>query len=540
MARAVLFLIAFTCTVNAVIGMVYVNATASLWLVPTVAVLWLAIRLRPPADIKNVIGLELGFGWDLENPDTPKRIRVTLEDKALNLGFLFIGGPGSGKSVAALCKLQYLSQIRNCGWVYWEGKGDKDIYQKAMSCGAAPTKFFSTELPHTDTVNVVSGPTESVIDRLTQVLIVSESDYYRNAQRAALRAVVPLVKSLNKPVILRDLYVVFKNEEAAHYVLTMARQQGVAADVIEVAAQFFAIDEEQRMNDINGLLTRMSLFVTGDIAERLNAYEPTLDLDEAARAGQRVYLHMPYTVMARDIAIMLTEQVGVIAKHRQLYDSERPPWPQLFDDWGAFFYSNFGPITARCRSAMMPVSFLFQSRGQTDRVDGNRIFTTEITDNIGGMCIFRVNGYESAKWAAEQFGEYETAEFSASENTRASGHNLSTRQAQRVRADTLKNLDSGEAYISCLVSGEGGRSANKRYKARFPLPDFSRANAFDWPSITHERNNNDCEGLHLWRDFMNRDRLAALRREVIEEARTAQETTTATPARTTLSEVDYL
>lgn len=539
MARLVFFLIAFTSTVNAAIGTAYVNAFALLWLLPAAASVLLAFWLRPPADIKNVVGLELGFGLDLENPDAPKRVRVTLEDKALNLGFLFIGGPGSGKSVAALCKLVYLSLIRKCGWVYWEGKGDKDIYQKAMACGAVPDKFFSTELPHTDTVNVVSGPTESVIDRLTQVLIVSESDYYRNAQRAALRAVVPLVKSLQKRVILRDLYVVFKNPEAAHYVMTMARQQGVPADVIEVCSQFFAIDEEQRMNDINGLLTRMSLFVTGDIAERLNAYEPTLDLDEAAKSGQRVYLHMPYTIMARDIAIMLTEQIGVIAKHRQLYDSERPPWPQLFDDWGAFFYGNFGPITARCRSAMMPVSFLFQSRGQTDRVDGNRIFTTEITDNIGGMCVFRVNGYESAKWAAEQFGEYETAELSSSENTRASGHSVSTRLAQRVRADTLKNLDSGEAFISCLVSGEGGRSSNKRYKVRFPLPDFSRAKEFDWPQIKENRANNDCEGLHLWRDFMDRDRLAALRREVIDEsARTAQNTTTA--ARTTLSEVDYL
>jgi hypothetical protein len=516
------FVLAFMGTALAVDTALLTAFADGLWAflaVPTLGVWIGAWRAIPKREIKEVAGLAIGPGQDLDNPDRPKRVpSVVLEDKALNLGFLAIGGPGSGKTVVGILLLQYFTQVREGGWCYWDGKGDKDIYQKCMACGAQPDYFFSSELPESDTVNVVAGPVENVIDRLTQVLIVSESDYYRNAQRAALRSVLPLLAALEEPFTLRDLYVAFNDPEAGIYVMNRAKEKGVAPDVIKVAQDFFNMDEEQRQKDINGLLTRMQLFVTGEATDRLNAYRPTLDLDKAAKENSRVYFHMPYTHMARDIAILLTEQIGVIAKNRQLFDNDRQPWPQIFDDWGAFFYPNIGPITARCRSAKMPVSYLFQSKGQTDRVEAGGNFTTEVTDNIGGMFVLRVNGQESAHWAAQQFGEYESTELNVSDSSMWDSQSFSARDKARVKGDTLKNLDAGEAYISCLISGEAGRSWNKRYRARFPLPDFSTADQFDWPQVDRGTPDDEAEGLHLWRDFMNPDRLKQLKQQIVEDA----------------------
>ncbi|MCP3671509.1 MAG: TraM recognition domain-containing protein [Gammaproteobacteria bacterium] len=511
--------LAFAMSVNTLLVTVFVAPWGVLLALPTILLAWAAKRALPKKiNYDHITGLSLGKGIDLDNPDKPKIVPVILEDEALNLGFLAIGGPKSGKTVAAIVVLLYITQKRQEGWAYFEGKGDKDIYQQCVSCGAVPDKFFSSELPSTDTLNVFSGPTESVIDRLTQVLIISDSEYYKTAQRAALRAVVPLIKALDKPAILRDLYVVFSRDEAAQYVINLAKEQGVAADTIEVANAFFSLDAETRKNDINGLLTRMSLFVTGGIADRLNAYAPTLDMEQASKENLRVYLHMPYTNMAKDIGILLTEQVGVISQNRQLYESNRTPWPLLFDDWGSFFYSNIGPITARCRSAKMPVSFLFQSKGQTDRVEHGNHFTTEVTDNIGGLFVLRVNGNDTAKWAAQQFGEYESKSLNVTDNKQHASQGRSTRWEPRIQPSTLKNLNAGEAMISCLVSGENGASENKRYKARFPLPDFSTADSIDWPVVEAGIPNDECEGLHLWRDFMDRDRLAQLQQEILSEA----------------------
>jgi len=502
--------------INTVLYCYYINFMGLLFLIPCCLFTYLARHTNGAEKQVQIVGWELGEGIDLEDPDAPKKVSVVLEDKALNLGFLAIGGPGSGKTVAAIGMLQYFTEKRSGGWVYWEGKGDKDIYQQTVSCGAAPDKFFSSELDHSDTVNVIAGPADSIIERLTQTLIVSESDFYRNAQRDALRAVVPLLKSLDLAVNIRDLYVLLTKEEAAMYVMNLARKKNVDADIIETAQMFLGKDESEKAAEIKGLLNCMSLFVTGKLADRLNSYEPTLDLDHAAKEGQKVYMHLPYTSLAKDIAIMFTEQIGVIAKNRQLYESHREVWPQNYDDWGAFFYGNFGPITARCRSAKMPVSFLFQSRGQTDRVENGNIFTTEITDNIGGMFILRTNGQATAEWASMQFGKYESRELNSSEFHSS----ISTVEKLRVRGDELKNLDAGEAYLSCLISGKNGQSSNKRYLARFPLPDFSQAADIDWPVIKTGRPNNECEGLHLWRDFMDKDRLKALKEKIIKSVQT--------------------
>ncbi|MDX1694888.1 MAG: TraM recognition domain-containing protein [Ketobacteraceae bacterium] len=504
--------------INTLLWSVYIAWWGVFGLVPVAAAFFLC-RLTSGRETVDdpAIGWDIGEGIDIDNPDQPRKVRVVLEDNALNLGMLAIGGPMSGKTVMAIGFLHYLDQHRQGGWAYWEGKGDREIYQQVCACGAKPDRFFSTELPHSDTVNIFAGPTENVIDRLTRTLISDESEYYGNAQRAAIRKVVPLLKSLGTPVSLQDLYVTLILPEAAMYVLNQARQKQVPATIIEAARLFFDIEEGERMNQINGLLNRMDIFVTGSIAGRINAYAPTLDLSKAAAEGQKVYLHMPYGQLTKDIATMLTEEIGVIATHRQLYENNRVPWPQVFDDWGAFFYDNFGPITARCRSAKMPISFLFQSRGQTDRVDGNRIFTTEITDNIGSLVILRINGHDTAEWAAKQFGSYDTTELSHSQNTAYEGNNLTTMRAPRLDAGNLKNLNAGEAYINCLVTGEGGAVSNQRYKARFPLPDFSGAETIDWPLIEVE-DNNDQPGLHLWRDFMDRDRLRELKKQVVKQS----------------------
>lgn len=537
MLRFMLLFTALVLLVDVALGTLFISWWAMLAAIVPGALLFCYFKITPKSERLQIHGWDIGQGVDVNNPDQPKSVNVTLEDKALNLGMLGIGGPGSGKTIAAIGLLRYFTFSRKKGWAYWDGKGDLDIYQSAMAAGACPDFFFSCELPHSDTVNVMAGPTEQVIEQFEITLIKSDSPYYRNAQRSALKKVVPLLKALQMNISLRDLYVVLSNTDAAMYVMNLAAEKEVQPAIIEAARQFFSIDESERTEQVKGLLNQMESFVLGDFAERLNAYEPTLDLELAAKNNKRVYLHFPLSGRAKDIAIMFSERVGAIANHRQLYERERVAWPQVYDDWGAFFYENFGPITARCRSALMPISFFFQSRGQTDKVDIGRIFTTEITDNIGAMTIMRINGNDTAEWAAKQFGTYESHEVSKGDdnNNRESRHRTVV-EKPRVRADALKGLNAGEALISCLVSGEGGRSWNKRYRARFPLPDLSTAGDFDWP-IIQVKDNDEADGLHLWRDFMNRDRMQQLKAKVIEEAENAA---ARTGPQESLDGVDYL
>lgn len=475
-------------------------------------------------------GWDIGEGWDINNPEKPRKLHVYLMSKALNLGILGVGSPGSGKSMFAIALLKFNRTVRKIGGVYWEGKGDKDIYQQLCASGTKPDKFFSSELPNSDTINVATGETDDVIEALVQSLIDSESPYYKTQQMSALSAVVPLLKSVGKPIVLRDIFVCLSNDSAAQHVMKLAKSANAEQDVIEIARQFFAIDADKRLSDIGGLLSNMATFVLGKTADRLNAYEPTLDLEESSSKGEFVMMHMPYTDKARRISIMLTEQISGIARRRQLYveEDQRTAWPQLCDDWGKFFYLNSGAITARARSANMQFSYLFQSKGQTDGID--RVFTTEIMDNIGTLVGYRINGQVTAEFVSQEFGTYETTEISSG----SYGPTQNTVEKERVRPNDFKNLHAGEAFVSTFVTGEGGYSNNRQYRVRFPMAEMLEdPKKIDWPKIEGIKDNDTCEGLHLWREFMSRDQVEAIKEQVLDNLKTSEATTKD-------NEVDYL
>lgn len=491
-------------------------------LVPVGGLIWLIYKLNLTEDIKekNITGWYVGKGLDITNPDEQKNVGVTFDENSLDLGSLFIGGPGSGKSMTVAAFVQWLCEkIVPNGYSFFDGKGDFDIYQLHIQSGARPDYFFSSELKSSDTINVMSAPTEAVVDYLSRVLIKSDNPYYGPAQQAALRKVIPLLKAFDVPCNLKDLWAILTVREAAEHLIELGEKQEVDRDILSNAKQYFSQDETERLKTIDGMLNVLFPFVSGFLKDRVNAYEPTLDIKSAVNQGKRVFYHLPLSQSALEVSIMITEMLGVVAKDRQLdVSKERPLHPLLFDDWGKFIYGNFGPITARCRSAQMPVSFTFQSSAQTDAVEYGGIFTKEITDNIGAFISLRVNGITTSKWVAEQFGTYETTQVGKSEQSDSNRSSVNFIELPRVRPDSIRDMDAGEAYVNIFASGEAGRLQNKRYKLRFPMPSVRELKPSNWPVIPEGRPNDDCQGLHLYRDFMDEDQLKERKRQaVIEE-----------------------
>ncbi len=503
MGKFVAFYVAFT----SLVVIAYLSLISRYYLFCLLMLIAPAIyfyRKRPAPVKSNNYGLFLGKGLNIENPEKPKKIQVHLD---LTLGFLAIGGPKSGKSIFAIVVLEYYTKELRCGWIYWDGKGDIDVYQQAVAVGVKPEKFFSIDLIQTDTVNLINGPTSGVIEAMTQALISGGNPFYEVVQREAIGAIVPLLKATGKKVTLRDVYVAIKFDEAAKYAIELANENGADKSIIAVAADYISTPRSDRDQGSKGLLTKMSLFVTGDVAERLNAYNPTLDLIDSAKKGERVYMHLPSSAIARDVSIFFTETIGVIAKNRQLYDRSRVMYPMVFDDWGGFFYDNIGSITARCRSALMPVSYLFQSKGQTDAVENSKIFTTVITDNIGGFFSFRINGNDTSKWVADQFGHFDSKEINANGD-------IVTVEKPLVRSDQIKNLNAGECYLDTLKSGDGGVSDNIRIKTRVPMPDIYGYEAIDWPEFKVQPKGDESDCLNFWNTFMDAENMKELQKEL--------------------------
>jgi hypothetical protein len=452
--------------------------------------------------VTSAVGWQLGEAVELTNPDRPTTVKnAVIAPQVLNLGLLIIGAPGAGKTVSVL---SYLHQLRQhtprAGWAFFEGKGDTDIYRKAVAMGEAPEYFFSTELPGSQSLNLFAGDAPDVLDRLTKMLIgeTTSTSFYSDEQRAVLARIVPLLRRLPIPTNLRDLYVTLTVEDAAREVIHHARAAGADPVEMSLAEQWINRPQGERTKNMQGLLNRLFLFVSGGNTQRLNAYQPEIDIPAIVAGGKSLYLHMPLTDFARDVAIALVETFGVEARKRQLGGTENlESFPLLFDDWGAFFHDNFGPFSARCRSAQMPLNFGFQSRAQLDKV--SRHFSNELDDTIATKIYMRVQGEETAANAVRMLGRYETHEVGTSEsNSGRDSTSLQSTQRDRIDTRQLRELQPGEFYVSTLQK-QGDRIVNPLWKLRIPEPPYTNWQNVPMPAA---RAHATGEGLNLWDRYL--------------------------------------
>jgi hypothetical protein len=477
------------------------------------------IRARRTADA--VVGWSLGPGLRMTDPDRPERVAdVVLPLKALSLGVLGIGSPGSGKTESLLIGLlKYLSTLQpHTGWAAFDGKGQVDVYQKTVAAGCAPDAFFSTELPHSASMNLMAGNPEDVTDRLSKVLIgdAASTTYYADEQRSVLLIIVPLITNLGLRVNLRDLYVALSVEAAAAELLLLAQEQGVDEHILKSARAWYQLDFGSRLNNIKGMLNRLFVFVSGPYTDRINDYVPDLSLEAAVAEGQRLYFHLPESRFSKDVAIMIIEQLAGIAKRRQQGDLETVGlYPLVFDDWGALFHPGFKPFSARCRSAKMPLSFMFQSRAQLQ--DVSHTYETELDDNIATKVLFRINGQQTAEFACRLSGTFETREVSTSILGDRDGTSLSVREVPRLSPADFKALDPGQGFLSTLLQTDAG-TEHALYKVRFPrvsMPGWSRVTL---PGSTHTPVDYADDGLNLWARYMTPEALRQHRHQRTEAA----------------------
>ncbi|MCW9023071.1 MAG: hypothetical protein OQK73_00170 [Gammaproteobacteria bacterium] len=458
-------------------------------------------------------GWHIGEGIEITDPENPVKTTVVLPVKTLSLGFLGIGSPGSGKTVSAgVGYLSYLfSNDQSAGWSVLDGKGDIDFYLDLVRCGVMPDRFFSSELPGSDSINLLEGDPYDVVDRCLRFLVPTSvsTSFYSDEQRTTLHRIIPALKQLGMPVSMRDLYAILTVEEAAIDFMHLARQADIDESSLMMLNTWFNTDFEERLNQNKGMLNRLYVFVAGSATDRLNAYQPDISISEATEKGLKLFFHLPYSQFAIDVAIAIVEMFGIEARKRQLSGTDGyHPYPLLFEDYGGFFHDNFGPISSRCRSAKMPLNFTFQSLAQLQKVD--ETFKDEIDDNVQTKIAFRVMGRSTTRFVVDLLDEFETREVSMSEVGDRDGSNVQHIKQQRITSKMLKELSPGEAYISTLIHSEQGM-VNPLYRVQFPAPDLDNGIPAALPSAkeTHEG-----RGLGLWSKYMNPSKLADINQEL--------------------------
>ena len=460
----------------------------------------------------------LGKALEITDPDRPETTRAALPLSVLPFGVLFIGGTGAGKTTGVLSLLGAIRRAGH-GLAYLDGKGEIDAYRLSVAMGFAPDRFFSSELAHSHTLNLLCGEAEDVLEIATRIFLppAGSTAYYHDQQRAVLSWMVPLLHASQAPYTARDLFAALASEDALHEAIWRAKQGEAEGYQITLAEAFARREPRDRQEVLGGLLNRMSVYVQGPVADRVNAVDPDIDIAAAAAGGQHLYFHLPYTGVARDIGVAVQEQFGIVARRRQQAGGG-PLYPIIADDWGRFVHENYAAITARCRSAGLPQILSFQSIGQMREVAPE--FLTVLDDNLATKVVMRVMGEDTAAWAARLLGGYERLGAGVSELGGRQGASLQAAYRPRVEARELRELEPGGAYLSTVIR-EGAATRNPLWRTRLPYPELERPpENIGWPRPEPEPAGPGPGGLGLWDRHMNGRRWAAVREAASRAPRT--------------------
>ncbi|WP_345855773.1 type IV secretory system conjugative DNA transfer family protein [Shewanella algae] len=429
------------------------------------------LHIKRPVPVE---GWRLLGGEELTDPERPQKVEnVILQKKALALGSLTIGSPGSGKSNMAVGLVNYWNFEEKSGWSLFDGKGQKDIYQQTVQSGCKPSRFFSTVYSNTDTINLMeSVDVESLINRLIATLVgkASTTDFYADEQKQVLYKLIPVLSGVGYNITLRDLWAFLTSQEAGIEVLALAEKKGLDPAMISLARDWFEQDQSERVIAIKGMLNKLlPLVMAGDLGDSINSYNPTINLLRDIEAGEKLYWHLPLSDVSRAVAIMVCEEISAIASARQAAGNENSTVHHLlFDDWGAMVHDGFAPFTARCRSANIPPHFTFQGPAQLEEVSVE--FKNQIEDTTAIKIFFRVNSERTATLSSRTTGEYETSEMSFSSADTRDMRNFAAIRKERIDRDQFFNLDAGEAFVTTLEF-EGIKCRRKLYRCRFPMVD---------------------------------------------------------------------
>ena len=514
-AGIMLFVLGADAAVTAVI--LHAWQPAALWFAITIPAVAFASRGRIAQTMADRAGWKLGAATELSNPDRPRRVaQAVLSWDMLDLGLIAIGAPGSGKTDSVM--LGHIDALRrrrpHGGWAFFDGKGDVDTYRKCVGMDRTPDHFFSSELPGSESVNLLEGAPHDVIDRLSKVLIgtTDSTSFYMDEQRAVLARMVPLLRRLPVATSLRDLYVALSMKDAGNELLRRARSAGADPAEITLARQWLDQPFATRTRNISGLLNRLFIFVAGPCADRLNAYAPDIRINALVGGGESLFVHLPLTAFARDVAIALIEMFGVEARRRQIERIGMPDsYALLFDDWGAFFHEGFGPFSARCRSARMPLAFGFQSHAQLLAIGAG--YADELDDTVATKMILRVQGEGTARYAAHLLGQHDALDLGTRRWPGGAGVSLQFTRRYRVNERMLREMQPGEAYVSTLERGPEG-IRNPLWRLRLALPEFG-----PWKNVAlpAARRAGTAAGLDFWSRYMNPRALAEFHRSVARE-----------------------
>jgi hypothetical protein len=431
---------------------------------------------------------------------------------------LGIAATGGGKSnfLNLILKQQ---MMRGGGVIHIDGKNNKEAVSQFLNLAKQHHRWHDVRIINIDesslsnTYNpLLRGDAEELTTRIMMLIEKGGEGYFRSAASNALGAICALLRRIGLPFNFDDLKIIAGSEGALRYLLRNSPQDSFEYgnfkkwfDEMQVQDRRtgnWQLDEKKKQHAFGDLSGKLGAYARGEAFKVLNAYNPEVDLLQAIKENQLVYVALPMlskAEVATDFAKLLLSDLRTAIGQLQNVPPNQLPNPTflvLMDEFSSYAMPTLAPLFEQARSANVCLfPFIQTVSSLSDRERGlSQDFAQKILGNTWNKISFVLKDPESSeqmsKIAGQQLKEFVSQSYSenigfASGNQDASmlltsnrgrGYSKSTRVEYDAiaRPEDFSNLKVGEG----IYIGPDGVLKIKVPLVKFPK---STSDVIDFP-----------------------------------------------------------
>jgi hypothetical protein len=413
---------------------------------------------------------------------------------------LAVAATGAGKSnfLNLILKQQ---MMRGGGVIHIDGKNSEEAISQFLSLARQHDRWQDVRIINIDNAKLsntynplLRGDSEALVTRVMQLIGGGGDAFFRSQAGNAMRAIMGILAQMKVPFNFNDLLLIISDESALRYIMQQAPKEAREYIDLRMFVEQISttdnrtgikkIDERKRQHAFGDLQGKISAYASGaEMRDVLNAYNPEVDVLQAMRENQLVYVGLPTlnkTEAAIDFAkIFLNDLITAVGQLQNVTATEKPspPFLVLMDEFSSYAMANLDKLFEQARSANICLFPLVQTMSSLS--DSQRGLSEDFKDKILGntwtKIIFKLNDStsreEMSKLAGEALKEIKSVSYGESlsfasgvgSGTEASklqtggrGRNTSTSVSMQydavVRPEEFGDLDQGEGI---LIGREG-------------------------------------------------------------------------------------
>ena len=392
---------------------------------------------------------------------------VYLTDEKRTTHVQVLGATGRGKTESVI--LPWMVQdfaVKGSPVVLIDGKGDPELVRRFREYAETPQNrddIYVFDLMSKDScaINPLKWGTPLQITDRIMSSFEFQDPYYKAVQSEGLLTIVTLIAKSRHGVTFKLIDRALRDME---FLTELNDDLSDTEFKLKVRA-ILNLKDSERMSQFSGLLSQISPFVNGEIAELVNgplAGKRELSLSSVLsdqpwdpEAALILIPTLMYPEAGRVLGRMLLQEVAY-SVGRLCVTGKANKFASVFlDEFSSYAYPGFEQILNKARSARVALHLSHQSTGDLESVSPE--FAKIVNTNTNIKCLLGLNDPDTADFFARHMGTETSTKFTerveekesffGSKDERTGSKSMRETEAYKIHPNRLKNLNAGEGII---------------------------------------------------------------------------------------------